>query len=389
MSFKQHFSRFLQAAPGRLHFAAHSHHLWPDVTLDAQERAWQDAAELVDLKWETRIFREVIPEAQRRLAGLLRLSDPRTIAFAPNTHEFLNRILSCFEAPCVRVLATNSEFHSFERQSSRLEEAGLLQITRIETEPFESFADRFLQAASDQHHDLVYVSHVFYDSGFVFERIEELAEILQDEDTFLVIDAYHGFLALPTDLSSIEKRAFYLAGGYKYAMSGEGACFLHCPPGFGPRPLNTGWFAGFADLEQGLRGGVSYAPDGSRFQGSTIDPTPIYRLNAVLRLLEELDLSVARIHDHVRALQERFLDQLDAQDGTNLHSGMLIPGRAFEERGHFLTFRTAAAGDVSDHLRQRDVITDYRRDRLRIGFGIYHDPGDVDALVAVLREIPR
>jgi selenocysteine lyase/cysteine desulfurase len=28
------------------------------------------------------------------------------------------------------------------------------------------------------------------------------------------------------------------------------------------------------------------------------------------------------------------------------------------------------------------VITDYRGDRLRIGFGIYHDPEDVDRLVS-------
>ena len=32
-SYKAHFSRFLEAAPDRLHFAAHSHHLWPDVDL--------------------------------------------------------------------------------------------------------------------------------------------------------------------------------------------------------------------------------------------------------------------------------------------------------------------------------------------------------------------
>ena len=28
--------------------------------------------------------------------------------------------------------------------------------------------------------------------------------------------------------------AFYLGGGYKYAMAGEGMAFMHCPPGFGP-----------------------------------------------------------------------------------------------------------------------------------------------------------
>ncbi|MCH7795884.1 MAG: class V aminotransferase, partial [Proteobacteria bacterium] len=66
MSYKAHFRRFLEAEPGRLHFAAHSHHLWPDVTFEAQARCWLDAARLADRKWDL-IFAEVYPGAQRRV----------------------------------------------------------------------------------------------------------------------------------------------------------------------------------------------------------------------------------------------------------------------------------------------------------------------------------
>ncbi|HEX5128573.1 MAG TPA: hypothetical protein VFV90_02445, partial [Usitatibacter sp.] len=59
----RHFSRALLAQPGRLHFAAHSHHPWPDATLAAQERCWLDAAALLDRKWE-RVLGEVLPRAQ-------------------------------------------------------------------------------------------------------------------------------------------------------------------------------------------------------------------------------------------------------------------------------------------------------------------------------------
>ena len=71
-------------------------------------------------------------------------------------------------------------------------------------------------------------------------------------------------MATPTDLSRVADRVFYMAGGYKYAMSGEGVCFLHAPPGFGPRPVVTGWFAEFGHLE-GPPGGVQYRTDGGRF----------------------------------------------------------------------------------------------------------------------------
>ena len=82
---KSHYSRFLQAAPGRLHFAAHSHHPWPDVPREAQIAAWDDAARMADSKWE-RVFGEVAAEARGHIARVLDLPDPERIAFAPNTH---------------------------------------------------------------------------------------------------------------------------------------------------------------------------------------------------------------------------------------------------------------------------------------------------------------
>ncbi|MGH9246666.1 MAG: hypothetical protein ACRD29_20620, partial [Acidimicrobiales bacterium] len=229
-SYKEHFLRFLSADPDRLHFAAHSHHLWPDVTHEAQARAWDVAARLADRKWD-HIFGEVVPTAQRHIARTLGLAQPATVALAPNTHELFMRILSCLDDP-VRILTTDGEFHSFRRQARRLEEAGRAVIERVPVEPFESFADRFAAAVAGWPADLVYVSQVFYDSGFVRPDI-----VLPAADAFVVIDGYHGFMALPTDLGAAADRVFYLAGGYKYAMSGEGVCFAHCPRGYGTRPV--------------------------------------------------------------------------------------------------------------------------------------------------------
>src|SRR5690349_17181121 len=92
-SYKRLFSRSLKAAPRRLHFCAHSHHLWPDASYDGHMEAWDDAARLADRKWE-RIFGEVVPEAQTHVARELNLPDPKTIAFAPSTHELLVRLFS-------------------------------------------------------------------------------------------------------------------------------------------------------------------------------------------------------------------------------------------------------------------------------------------------------
>jgi selenocysteine lyase/cysteine desulfurase len=379
MNLKAHFSRFLGARPGRLHFAAHSHHPWPDVSFDAQQRAWLDAAELMDDKWAI-IFGDLVPSAAARVAAVVGLSDPAALTFAPNTHDLLVRIFSCLDPP-VRVLSTDAEFHSFNRQSRRWEEAGLAVVDRIPAEPFETFAERFTREARAGAHDLIYLSQVFYDSGFVVPNLDRIVASVPEDRTYIVIDGYHGFMARPTHFGAIQERVFYLAGGYKYAMAGEGACFLHVPPGYGARPVDTGWYAGFGQLETGVTDQVLYAEDGTRFNGATTDPSGIYRLEAVLKWLEAVGVTVADIHAHAAALQQRFLA------GAEL-PGELLPPEP-HPRGNFLTFRTERAGDLYRALHERDVITDHRADRLRIGFGIYHDEEDVDRLLTNLGETAR
>jgi len=192
LDLRSHFSRFLDAAPERLHFAAHSHHPWPDVTREAQLQAWDDAARLVDDKWE-HVLGPVLDEFRAHAADHLGLPDPNTIAVAPNTHEFLMRILSCCPADRpVRILTSDGEFHSFGRQVARLEEDGSAAVTRVPTEPFATFEDRFRAAAGDAF-DLVFVSQVFFNSGFAADA-RRLA-LAARSDAMVVIDGYHGFMA--------------------------------------------------------------------------------------------------------------------------------------------------------------------------------------------------
>ena len=377
MSLKAGFSRFLTARPGRLHFAAHSHHPWPDVTYEAHTQAWKDAATMMDDKWE-HIFGSVFEDAQEKIARLIGVDDAHTITFAPNTHEFVSRIFSCFEPP-VRILTTDAEFHSFNRQSRRWEEEGLAIVDRVPAEPFESFAERFTGEARPGIHDLVFLSEVFFDSGFVVPDLDRIVSSVSSQRAFIVIDGYHAFMARPVSIRSIQDRVFYLAGGYKYAMAGEGVCFLHAPPGFGPRPVDTGWYAGFGQLESGVSGRVAYGSDASRFAGATFDPSGVYRLRAVLEWLEDEGVGPVEIADHVQRLQARFIE-------TSVAPGELIPPAGLE-RGSFLTYRTERAADVYEMLHSRDVVTDYRADRLRIGFGIYHDEADVERLAGVLSDI--
>lgn len=386
MSFKAHFRRFLEADPDRLHFAAHSHHLWPDVSHEAQMRCWDEAARLADRKWE-RIFGTLYAQAQQGVAGVLSLARPEGIAFGPNTHGFVMRLLSCLppDQP-IRVLTTDGEFHSFARQIERLEEDGLARAARMPVEPFATFPDRFAAAAARGMYDLIYFSQVFYESGYAVPDLAMLVNAVAEPDTLVVIDGYHGFMALPSDLSPVQDRAFYLAGGYKYAMAGEGVAFLHCPPEIAPRPRDTGWYAAFGALKSGKgKGeGIAYGTDGTRFLGATFDPAGLYRLCAVFEWLDGIGIGAAEIHAHAHALQERFVEGLAKLKLEALHPGQLVVPLSEPSRGNFLAFRTKEAEAIQRALVARNVITDHRGDRLRIGFGLYHDDDDVERLCAAL-----
>ncbi len=373
---KAGFTRFLDAAPERLHFAAHSHHAWPDVTFEAQQRVWLDAARLADDKW-AHVFGEVLPEARRHVARELALPREDSVVFAPNTHELVLRLLSCLpERP--RIVTSDSEFHSFERQTRRLEEEGLAQVTRVATEPFDSFGERLVAASAGA--DLVFFSHVFFNSGAVVQQLDALVASLP-ESAMVVIDGYHGFCAVPASLAGVASRAFYLAGGYKYAMAGEGACFLHVPDeALHLRPRNTGWFAAFGELD-GKISGVPYAEGAQRFAGATFDVSGLYRFNAAMAWRTQAGCTADANHRHVQALQQQFLDGLPV-------AGLIEPlVRDAKARGNFLTFRTPAARELSAKLKALNIIADARDDRLRFGFGPYHDAHDVEALLRGLRTL--
>ncbi len=368
--FKHLFQRALAAAPDRLHFAAHSHHLWPDASWLGQQAAWDDAARLADRKWG-RVMDEIWPAAQAHVAAELHLPDPSTVVFASNTHELLLRIVSAM-APRrpLRILATDGEFHSFRRQSLRWEEAGTAVVTRVPM-------GEIVATAQAGDFDLIVASHVQFGTGRIFDGVAELAALARPEGPWVLIDGYHGFMAVETDLSAVADRVFYVAGGYKYAMAGEGVGFLHAPPGFGPRPEITGWYAEFEDLAL-PPGRIGYAPDARRFLGATFDPSGLYRFVAVREMLAREGLTTAAINAHVAPLRTALLEDfpLDAE--------RINPAAPEARQARFVALRGAQAAAWQQALLADEIVTDVRGDVLRIGLGLYQDARDVARLRAAL-----
>ena len=382
MSFKPLFSKSLSAAPDRLHFAAHSHHLWPDASYEGQVECWEDAARLADNKWD-RVMGEVWPEAQAHVAAELGSGDPSAIVFASNTHDFLIRLAAACprrERAPLRVLMSDGEFHSARRQMARWVESGEIELTKVAAEPFGDFSERFLEAATAGSFDFILVSHVLFNSGRTFDALGELAALGRPEGPWVVVDAYHSFMAVPSPIdATVAASAFVLGGGYKYAMAGEGMGFMHCPPGFGPRPALTGWFAEFDDLTL-PPGMVGYSADAMRFMGATFDPSALYRFNAIQRMLRENGITTERVAARVAGLQGRLLESIA---GTPLGEAELLNPLDGRDHARFLAFRSPDAQRWCAGLMAKGCVTDVRGDVLRIGVALYHDEEDVDDFAAL------
>ncbi len=375
------YSRFRVAE--RLLLTGHSHQAWPDRAREGQLRAWDDAAEQVDAKWE-RAFAKA-DRVRRGFASLLE-DDGGDYALGANTHELVLRFLSALplrERP--RLVTTDGEFHSIRRQLDRLAEEGI-EIVKIPAHPVAAVSDRLAQAI-DSRTAAVLVSSVFFGSGAIVPGLGLVAGAAHAAGAEILVDAYHSlgvmpFPLLPHGLSG----AFVVGGGYKYCQLGEGNCFLRFPQGSTLRPVLTGWFAEFDALSSARPGEVAYGAGAARFAGSTYDPTSHYRAAEVFDFFAEHGLDpefLRRVSQHQVGLLARAFDDLDLPP-TLIDRDRSLP---LAETGGFLALRSPLAGELSADLAARGVATDHRNDVLRLGPAPYLSDAQLEEALGIFGEV--
>ena len=357
-----HYRRFRVGE--RLLLTGHSHQAWPDRAFEGQKRAWLDAADRVDKKWE-RAFAEAdrVREGYRTLLG-----DPSgKYSLAANTFELLVRLLSAL--PLLekrRLVTTDSEFYSLRRLLARLEEEGI-EIVRVPAHPAADVGER-LAAATDEHTTAVLTSSVFFNSAHIAGGLTRAAEACRAFGAAFILDAYHQLNVVPMSLEEAGlEDAFVVGAGYKYCQLGEGNGFLRFPEDCQLRPIATGWFAEFADLSREYpQGAVQYQPGDDRFAGATYDPVSHYRGAEVFRFFVDHGLTqdfLRQVSQHQIGLLARAFDDLDL-DPEVIRRDRETP---LERLGGFLALRSPHAAQIWQSLMDEEVFTDQRGDILRLG----------------------
>ena len=380
----RHYTRF--RVTERVLLTGHSHQAWPDVGFEAQQRAWLDAAEFVDDKWE-----RAFEQASRVRAGFARLlgDAPENIALGQNTHELATRWLSALPFRTRRrIVTTTGEFHAIRRQLDRLAEEHI-EVVRVRARPVEDVADRVAREIDDRTL-AVMLSSVLFETAEIVPELHHVAAACGRHGAALLVDAYHHLNVVPFDLHTLGlDEAFVAGGGYKYCQLGEGNCFLRVPPGARLRPALTGWFAEFGGLQTqrpiAPPASVSYPPGAGAFAGATYDPTSHYRAAAVF----EFHKALALTPDRLRAISvhqvQLLADAIVALD-LNPSTAHVVEVPATRRAG-FLALRSPRAVDLAPALRRQAVFADSRGDILRLGPAPYVSDDQLRDAVAKLSRV--
>jgi kynureninase len=376
-----HYKRFRVAE--RLLLTGHSHQAWPDVALEGQLAAFEDAAVHVDDKWERAFAQaERVRDGFRALLG-----DPDgELALGPSTHELVLRFLSALDLRArTRLVSTDGEFHTLRRQLARLGEEPL-DVVRVPARPVDTLAER-LAAAIDDRTAAVLVSAVLFEDARIVPQLDALAEACVARGAELLVDAYHALGAMPFAAPPV---AWVVGGGYKYLQLGEGNCFLRLPQhAYELRPAITGWYAEFGALAAAPRPGqVAYPRGAAAFAGSTYDPTSHYRAARVFDFFAEQGLTP----EALRASYRHQVDLLAAGfDALALPDDVVTRDRAtpLERFGAFLALRSPQAAELQRALAVRGVSTDTRGEWLRLGPAPYVSDAQLEEAVAALGAVAQ
>jgi kynureninase len=376
-----HYSRFRVSE--RLLLTGHSHQAWPDVGFDAQQRAWRDAADLVDDKWA-----EAFRQADRVREGFRTLLDDPDgdIALGSSTHDLVVRLLSALPLrQRTRLVTTDGEFHTIRRQLARLAEEGF-EVVTVHAVPAVTLAERLAQAVTERT-AAVFVSAVLFENGHIVPNLGELLAVCLRAGVVLLVDAYHALNVVPFSLRAQRlSGAFVTGGGYKYCQLGEGNCFLRIPKDCRLRPVITGWFSEFGTLTgEPMPGRVAYGAGPARFAGATYDPTSHYRAAAVFDFFTREHLTpqlLREVNQHQVALLTRRFDELGI-DPAVIRRERDVP---LDRIGGFLALHAPLADELCRRLRARGVWIDSRRETLRLGPAPYLSDRQLDDAIRALGE---
>ncbi len=298
------------------------------------------------------------------------------IALLRNTSDGANTIARGFPFESGdEVIICDNEFPANAHPWLVLRASGVL-VRTIETAR-ERLTPDVLRAHISKNTRVVAVSWVSFGDGYRHD-LAALAEIAHAHGAIFCVDAIQALGAFPLDVRAMGIDALY-AGGAKWLLALPGASFLYVSSELrerlavkwrGWRDVANIW--NFLDYEQDL------APDGTRFEGGTVNFVGVAAMEHSMYVLE--NAGIDRISSHVLALTDRLYAGLHecgatiaTQRGDGTSSGIItftLPGRDPVALGR--------------NLGEAGFCVTYRPTGIRVSPHGYNTEAEIDAFLAQL-----
>src|SRR5687767_9324154 len=230
----------------------------------------------------------------------------------------------------------------------------------------------------DRNTRLVAISHVQFASGFRTD-LERLGRFVRQHDALLVVDVIQSLGVVPMNVEA-EFVDVAAGAGHKWLLSPEGVGYLYLSDRARERiqPTLVGWVSvpnpeDYQNFEQGWNRGTL------RWETGTGPAALIHGFKASLDLLHRY--GPERMETYLAQLTDYLCERVQAKPYD------IVSSRVASEKSQIVCIRhtgSLSAMALYAQLKQRNIITAPRGDRLRIAPHVYNSLGDIDQLVAAL-----
>jgi selenocysteine lyase/cysteine desulfurase len=226
---------------------------------------------------------------------------------------------------------------------------------------------------------LVSLSWVQFLSGFRLD-LAAVADLCHSNDVLLSVDAIQGLGALRLDVESAGID-FLACGTHKWLMGTQGLGFIYLTEGLQERlePPMAGWLHGPVDWEHLYDYDLTFHEDASRFHLGTMNHLGITALQAAL--------------DFYFRIGPAWCEQQVLARSRQLAGGLAdlgIPRYGTPSQLNASGIVTVDPGDAEAlhaHLRDHEVACAVRNGKLRFSPTFYNTSGEIEHVVALLRQV--
>lgn len=320
-----------------------------------------------------------VKESTRQLLAGMMGARPEQVAFMRNTSDGLSTVANGLEWRAGDNLVTfRNEFPSNIYPWLRIRDVLGVEVRFCEERNGRIDLEE-LTGLIDARTRLVTISQVQYASGFRAD-LERIGRAARQYNALLVVDVIQALGVIPLDVQS-ELVDVAAGAGHKWLLTPEGVGFLYLSDRARERlqPTLVGWISvpdpdDYSNFEQGWKKGTL------AWETGTAPIALIHGMNASLQLLHEV--GVTAIQKHLEALTDHLCERL--QDTAY----EVVSSRQPQEKSQIVCVRhpRLSSMDLYAHLKNANIITAPRGDRLRISPHLYNTLEEIDAL---MRTLPR